>query len=96
MKQTIDEVLERMKLLEIDHTPDGWPAIQTKDVTAMRDEILRLRIELSSQRAGVRDVLTAAVNLVCAPGWAGVSDEDVILEAALRQAGYVQPNEVAS
>ena len=95
MKTEIDEVLERMKLLEIDHSPDGWPAIRMQDVTAMRDEILRLRKELTAQRSGMRDVLTAAVNLVCAPGWAGVSDEDVILEAALRQAGMVQANEVA-
>ena len=58
MKTEIDDVLERMKLLEIDHTPDGWPAIQTKEVTAMRDEILRLRKELTAQRAGMRDVLT--------------------------------------
>lgn len=34
-------------------------------------------------------VIVAAVDLVCAPSWAGVSDEDVALEQALRNAGLV-------
>lgn len=29
------DLLERMKLLEVDHTPDGWPAVQMKDISAM-------------------------------------------------------------
>lgn len=41
----------------------------------------------------LQPVLAAAVALVCAPAWAGISDEDVALEQALRDAGMVAPNE---
>ena len=92
MKQTIDELLDAIPIIEEECQPDGWPEITLEEVLALRDEILRLRKELTAQCAGMRDVLTAAVNLVCAPGWSGVSDEDVILESALRQAGMVQAN----
>ena len=37
-------------------------------------------------------VLKAAVELVCAPAWAGVSDEDVELERVLIECGFVTPN----
>lgn len=40
----------------------------------------------------LRPVLAAAVALVCAPAWAGISDEDVALEQALRDAGMVLPS----
>ena len=39
-----------------------------------------------------QQVIVAAVELVCAPAWAGVSDEDVKLEQALREAGLVTHN----
>ena len=39
-----------------------------------------------------QQVIVAAVELVCAPAWAGVSDEDVRLEKALRDAGLVTHN----
>ena len=54
---TAQEAAERLKLLEQDHAPDGWPAVQMRDISALlaeragllqtiRDEIdenLRLR-----------------------------------------------------
>ena len=39
-------LLDRMALLEVDHEPDGWPAVQLQDITAMRMEIARLRAAL--------------------------------------------------
>lgn len=39
----IDSLLERMRLLESDHPPDGWPAVRMRDVSALCDEIDRLR-----------------------------------------------------
>ena len=33
-------------------------------------------------------VVDAAVRLACAPAWAGISDEDIELEQALRNAGF--------
>ena len=89
---SIDEVMRTAHVLEAEHGPDGWPAIRMRDVTAMRCEILELRAKLKTQQAGIRAVLKAAVELVCSPSWAGVSDEDCALERALRDAGFVQQN----
>lgn len=38
-----DELLSRMRLLEKYHRPEGWPAVQMLEVTALCDEIDRLR-----------------------------------------------------
>ena len=35
----IDETIQRMRLLEIDHAPDGWPAVRMRDITALLDDI---------------------------------------------------------
>lgn len=92
----IDEVMKRVHMLEADHDVDGWPAIQMRDLIVLRCEILELRAKLNTQRAGVRSVLKAAVDLVCAPAWAGISDEDCALEQALRDAGFVQQNTIST
>ena len=47
---------------------------------------------LHAERAKLVRVLEAAVALVCAPAWAGVSDEDVTLERVLHDCGFVQAN----
>lgn len=86
----IKAVMARTHLLEADHGPDGWPAIQMRDVTALRCEILELRAKIQTRERGVRAVISAAVKLVCAPSWAGISDEDIELEQALRQGGFVE------
>ena len=86
----INEVMARVHALEAGHGPSRWPAVQMRDLTVMRCEILEMRAKLNTQRAGVRAVLKAAVDLVCAPSWAGISDEDCALEQALRDAGFVQ------
>jgi hypothetical protein len=31
----VAELVTRLRMLEIDHEPDGWPAIQMKDVSAL-------------------------------------------------------------
>jgi hypothetical protein len=62
---------------------------------ALKAECLRLQTK-HDQAAGLvrrmKPVLAAAVALVCAPAWAGISDEDVALEQALRDAGMVLPS----
>ena len=88
----INEVMKRVHTLEADHDADGWPAIQMRDLTVMRCEILELRAKLNTQRAGVRAVLSAAVALVCDPEWEPESEEQEALEQALRNAGFVQQN----
>lgn len=45
---------------------------------------------LKAENAKLARVLKAAVELVCAPAWAGVSDEDCALERVLRECGYVE------
>ena len=34
---------ERLRLLEADHAPDNWPAVQMRDITAVLDELEALR-----------------------------------------------------
>lgn len=48
---------------------------------ALRDEVARLR-----------KVAEAAARSVLNPAWAGVCDENVELESALREAGFLTPN----
>jgi len=39
-------ILNCIRALEADHGPDDWPAMQMRDLTAMRDEIAHLRVAL--------------------------------------------------
>ena len=41
--ETIDDLLARMRLFEVDHKSEGWPAVQMREITALCDEIERLR-----------------------------------------------------
>ena len=34
------ELMGRMRSLEADHTPDGWPAVKMRDITALCDAIV--------------------------------------------------------
>lgn len=49
MAHEIDEVIARMRLLEVDHDPDGWPAVQMRDISELLSEIESWR-EQESQR----------------------------------------------
>ena len=33
------ELIERLRSFEIDHAPDGWPAIRMRDISAMCDAV---------------------------------------------------------
>ena len=39
------ELIQRMRLLEADHAPDGWPAVQMRDISALCDELEASRAE---------------------------------------------------
>lgn len=41
------DIVEMMRLLEVDHGPDGWPAVRMRDISALCDEIERLRKQVS-------------------------------------------------
>lgn len=37
------DIVEEMRGFEIDHGPDGWPAVRMRQISALCDEIERLR-----------------------------------------------------
>lgn len=37
------DIVEEMRGFEIDHEPDGWPAVRMRQISALCDEIERLR-----------------------------------------------------
>lgn len=39
MADALTELIERMRLLEVDHEPDGWPAVRMRDITALVDAL---------------------------------------------------------
>ena len=79
---------------EIERERESRQAAQIEN-EALKAECLRLQTK-ADQAEGLsrrmKPVLAAAVALVCAPAWAGISDEDVALEQALRGAGLVRPS----
>ena len=42
-----EDIVERVRSFEADHVPEGWPAIRMREVSALADEIDRLRILLA-------------------------------------------------
>jgi hypothetical protein len=42
------ELVDRVRLFEIDHTPKGWPAVTMEFLTELADELERAREELLS------------------------------------------------
>lgn len=43
------DLVANMRALEADHEPDGWPAVRMKEISALCDEIERLRAALASR-----------------------------------------------
>ena len=39
----MSDASDRLRLLEADHDPDAWPAVQMRDITAILDELEALR-----------------------------------------------------
>ncbi len=92
---TLEKVLNDIKRLSADHDLDGGIAIRLRDLVILHNEIYSLRERLRTQKAGVREVIKAAVDLVCSPEWVVISDEEEAIERALRKAGFVMPIEEA-
>jgi hypothetical protein len=55
-----DEQLQRLRAFEADHSPDGWPAIQMRDVSALISEIERLTAENEAQTAWKAKIIKSA------------------------------------
>lgn len=74
----MDDLIQRMRALEADHAPDGWPAVQMRDISALcaevearneqvdkqRQQIIALMHEVGALRAGLRDALESPKALV--------------------------------
>ena len=52
-------LIERFRGLHFDHAPDGWPAVRTREITALLARITELESQLA-QRFDAADVATAA------------------------------------
>jgi len=56
---TNNELIERLRVLEQDHKPDGWPAIQMRDVTALLDTIETQAKQIEALKADVNSMIKA-------------------------------------
>jgi len=41
------DIVDEMRGFEIDHEPEGWPAVRMRQVSALCDEVERLRAEVA-------------------------------------------------
>ncbi len=88
-----------LRALEADHAPDGWPAVQMRDISALLDEVDALRTlcetlkqeaqihaqESRTQRSIVHACYRAATGGTGEPGnWHGAKPVEEIIDA-LRQ-----------
>jgi hypothetical protein len=65
----IRELVERMRCLELDHEPEGWPAVRMRDITALLDalgtsnsQVARLAGALEELARAVRHFQTPPIN----------------------------------
>ena len=66
------ELIERLRGFEIDHSPDGWPAIRMREISAMCDAIESLLAEnerLKAELAKYRDAPVVAYRHLMEDGW---------------------------
>ena len=57
--EALPALIERFRGLHFDHAPDGWPAVRTREITALLDRITELESQLA-QRFDAADMATAA------------------------------------
>lgn len=53
------DLVEEMRGFEIDHEPDGWPGVRMRQVSALCDEVERLREALRIASVATADLLRA-------------------------------------
>lgn len=74
---------------------DHWKAnhdnqVRRARILIERDDLPIERVKAYDHMCKMQAVVDAAVKLVSAPAWAGVSDEDVLLEVALKEGGFLK------
>lgn len=76
----MSDIVKRLRLLEADHPPDGWPAVQMRDITALLDALDRLTAANRTLRNAQKACET------CAPDMAALNRKLVrVLEAAVAE-----------
>lgn len=58
-------IVDEMRVFEIDHEPDGWPAVKMRQISALCDEIDRLRRRIDMAPVAIMDTRDALG--ICAP-----------------------------
>ena len=53
------DLVEEMRGFEIDHEPDGWPGVRMRQVSALCDDVERLRETLRIASVATADLLRA-------------------------------------
>jgi hypothetical protein len=80
--EPVAQLLERMRSFEADHTPDGWPAVRMRDISALCAEIERLTGERDEARADANAAIFLVTNLRFAFGDNGKRMRDELIEYA--------------
>ena len=79
-----EALIERLRLLPIDHEPHGWPAVRTSEIMALIARITELEAQLSAIGAGGVGPLMAG-----SAGWQPIAtapkDGDVLLWSSITQ-----------
>ena len=57
--EALPALIERFSGLHFDHAPDGWPAVRTREITALLARITELESQLA-QRFDAADMATAS------------------------------------
>ena len=59
---TTTDILARLSGMSADHGPDGWPAVRMREITALCEEVTRLRAALAQAGAGAGREPVASVS----------------------------------
>ena len=82
-------ILGSIRALESEHGPDNWPAVQMRDLTAMRDEIAHLRVALE-HAWGELDDLKAQPQPKAVPPTAPLPEPDFTLDGDTTACYYAE------
>lgn len=63
-REEIKELIANVRMYEIDHAPDGWPAVKTQELTKMADAIEQLQIEAEHWREAYQEERAKYINLI--------------------------------